>query len=111
MIDTLNAEELTERLETLEVAWANLDARARELEELDKPLLAQIALAYRTLSRSHSEAIERARASNEYHNHVVGMVEARRLANISRAALIRHKTYIEILRTNSANSRAMVNLR
>lgn len=111
MIEALNAELLSARLEELEIEWSNLDARARELEELDKPLLAQIALGYRTASRSHSEALERARASNEYHNHLVGMVEARRLANIARATLGRHKVYIEILRTNSANSRAMVNIR
>ena len=107
----LDADTIVMELEELEQAWVELDARARELEELQKPILMQIAMEYRPGTRSFSEAEAKAMAGNAYRDHVIGMVEARKQANSARARLNRIKVWIELKRTNAESERAMINLR
>lgn len=107
----LDADSIVAELEGLEQAWVELDARARELEELQKPILMQMTMEERLGSRSFSEAEAKAMAGEAYRDHVVGMVEARKQANVARARLNRLKVWIELKRTNAASERAMINLR
>lgn len=107
----MNPEQIANDLEILDIAWAEADAKARELEELQKPFLMELAMQVRLASRSFSEAEAKALADIRYRNHLVGMVEARRQANLARARLNRMRTWIELIRTKEASERAMMGLR
>lgn len=107
----IDAEAISVELERIESAWVQLDSQARELEELQKPALMNLAMGVRLRCRSFTEAEATAMASEEYRNHLVGMVEARRKANLAKASLNRYRVWIELLRTNAATDRALMGLR
>jgi len=88
--------------------WAEAEATASQLEELKKVVLAQL----KTQSGEKSEAAKEteALASEEYKTHIVGMVEARRVANIKKARYLTAKTWAELKRTEQSNRRAEMGL-
>ena len=84
--------------------WAEAEAIASQLEELKKVLLAQL----KTQSSEKSDAAREteALASEEYKTHIIGMVEARKQANIKKVRHLTQKTKAELLRTQQSNLRA-----
>lgn len=88
--------------------WANAEAAASQLEELKKVVLSQCKLSSSEKSDAAKET--EATASPEYRTHIIGMVEARKVANLKKARYLTMKTWAELKRTEQSNRRAEMNL-
>lgn len=91
--------------------WADTDAAYRALDEASKSILAEIKGDYLGSCKSATEAETRALASNRYKDHLAALAEARRAANRARVAYDTYKAWLELKRTQAANTRAEMNLR
>ncbi len=91
--------------------WADTDSAYRALDETTKTVLAEVTLDYLETAKSVAESETRARASQKYREHLACLSAARREANRARVKLDTYKAYVELLRTQSANRRAEMNLR
>ena len=88
--------------------WAELDGRARELEELRKTVFSEIV--NRSNAKSVAKAEHEAFASHEYRVHVKKMVQARTEANVAKAHVDGLKIQFEKWRTMQATRRTEMGL-
>lgn len=84
--------------------WADREAAAQILEETRKPLLHKIGTDSGEKAESGKERI--AYASEDYHEHVTQMVEARRNANRAKVKYGAIQVLAEMLRTRESTRRA-----
>jgi hypothetical protein len=84
-------------------AWANSESFAGQLEELKKPLLAQLKLSSPEKTDAAKETW--ALAQEEYRNHIEGMVAARKDANIKKVRYKAAEAWVDAKRTEQATRR------
>lgn len=89
--------------------WADKDAAYKALEEVQKSVLAQAFLNVDGGSVAEKEA--KARASGIFTEHLDAISKARAEANKARVAYDVYRTYVDLMRTNAAAQRALVDLR
>lgn len=99
-------DEIVERCNEAREAWALLDGEARELEEMRKPLRAEVSNQERRSGLSATAADSQAEACREYKAHLMEMVEARTKANVKRAEVQGYELRWETWRTRNATRRA-----
>lgn len=105
----IDAEKLAIELRKRGDEWADKDAAYKALEEVQKSILSQAFLAVEGGSIAEKEA--RARASTQFAEHLEAIAKARTEANKARVAYDVYKTYVDLMRTNAAAQRVLVDLR
>ena len=111
---SLDPEELYARHRALGEKWADADAAYRLLDDTAKTVLAECEIEARNEGPTGTTqaAIERAgRVAAKYREHLEALAKSRREANRAKVNYDCYDTYIEMLRTKSANERAEANLR
>ncbi len=99
-------EEIVSRCNEARNAWAVLDGKARELEEIRKSIRAEISNQGRRDGLSATAADSEAEAKPQYRAHVQEMVTARTAANVKRAEAQGYELRWETWRTRNATRRA-----
>lgn len=105
----LDAEKLHERLILCGKTWADKDAAFRALEDATKSILSQAMLDADDGPVTMKEA--KARASVAYLDHLKALDEARKAANHARVSYDVARVYVDLVRTNAAGQRVLVDLR
>lgn len=100
--------EIYQRLLSAGESWAKAESFAGQLEELKKPLLAQLKLSSPEKTDAAKETW--ALAQEEYRNHIEGMVAARMDANIKRVRYRAAEAWVEAKRTEQATRRVEARL-
>jgi hypothetical protein len=111
MFGSASATTIAERLASAGEEWADKEAAASLLEDTRKRVRAQVAVAHIAEGASAAKAELLAEASDQYHEHLQAMVEARKAANIARVNYDAGKTWTDLVRTQEATKRAEMNLR
>lgn len=91
-------------------AWADLDGKARNIEETQKVLLSQLALEHIQRGESVAKSEMMARASEVYADHVAAMCDARTEANKAKAALDAARAWFDAWRTIESTKRAEMHM-
>lgn len=104
----MSAEKLAAELRKRGDDWADKDAAYRALDEVQKSILAE---AFLKTEGPVAEREAKARASALFAGHLDVIAKARQEANRARVAYDVYRTYVDLLRTNAANQRALVELR
>jgi len=107
----LDADRISAELEKLGNTWADENAAASVLEEVKASLLAKIAAERLEKGDAIGKAEIYAKADAAYEEHLRAMVEARRKAIRAKVRYDTYRTKAEMLRTNSATDRAMMQLK
>lgn len=102
----LDPKTIAEQLTNLGDDWADKHAAAEMLEETKKSVLAKLAAD--SLENSMAAKENYALAHEDYTKHVKSMVEARRAANKAKVRYDSGKVWAELMRTQSANERAVM---
>ena len=89
--------------------WADKDAAFRALDEASKSILSQAMLAADDGPVTIKEA--KARASVLYKDHLRDLDAARQAANKARVSYDVYRVYVDLVRTNAAGQRALVDIR
>jgi len=106
----LNADHIAAELEKLGNTWADHNAAASVLEETKSTLQAKIAKEELAKGAPISKAEILAKADPVFEEHIKAMVEARRLATRAKVRFDTFKIKAELLRSNAATDRAMMQL-
>ena len=95
---------LSELLEEIGMAWADANAAASLLEETKSAVLAQkMAMLGSDIPVSRAEMA--IRSSQEWHDHIVSMVEARKKSNILKVRYEALKARLQEWQSQEANER------
>lgn len=105
----IDAETLARELRARGDTWADMDSAYRALEEVQKTILAEAFLSAGDGSVAERDA--KARVSPLFKEHLESIDRARHAANKARVAYDVYRTYVDLMRTNAANQRALVELR
>lgn len=100
----LTADNIHEQLTKLGNTLADCNADAELLEENKGVLFSELVL--RSAASSISAKEHEARASKEYKEHLIGMVEARKIANRAKYAFNTARDWLDWKRTEAATERA-----
>lgn len=100
--------EIYQRLISAGEAWVNAQSLSDQLDEMKKPLLAQLKLSSPEKTDAGRETW--AMAQEEYRNHIEGMVAAKRDANLKRVRYKAAEAWVDAMRTQQATRRAEVRL-
>ena len=101
----------TERLIEVGETWCDLDAAASALEEVRKSVLGTLVLEGIAGGMAANKAEHAAYASDEYRQHVAGMVEARRKANRARVRWDVGRTHADLMRSVESTKREEMRMR
>lgn len=105
----LDADKLATELGRRGQDWADKDAAFRALDEASKSILSQAMLAVEDGPVSIRDA--KARASALYMDHLRDLDNARASANKARVSYDVYRVYVDLVRTNAAGQRALVDIR
>lgn len=105
----LDVDTLVHRLEEAGNEWADAKAAADALEDSRKSVLAEALLA--SEGRTVGEREARALNAPKYLGHLDALAVVRKRANRARVRYDVEQVRIELIRTQSANDRAAMNLR
>lgn len=94
-------------LEEAAEKMCDLEARASQMEEMKKPVLASLVLEYMQTESSRTLAETKALADEQYETHVAGMIDAKRLANRAKAHYHNMRALADARRTQEASVRAL----
>ena len=90
--------------------WAEKNAKAQHWEEMRRPLRSQLVVGLLREGMAIGKAEHLAQAKEEYEEHIIQMVNARREANKARVDYDAAKVLAEMRRTEAANNRAEMKL-
>lgn len=107
----IDADKITREIVSRGKEWAVAEHAASLLEETRKTVRAQYASEAFKEAGSVAKAELTAEADDRYAEHIRAMVAARKEANIAKVNFDAGKIYAELVRTESANTRAEMNLR
>lgn len=103
-MDKFDPNEIYKSLVRAGETWANAESIAQQLEKMEKPMLSNLKLS--APDKSEAARTTWAQAQEEYRNHLEGMVEARKLANLARVRYKAMEVLAELRRTEQSNHRA-----
>lgn len=101
----INPTNLYEKLVAAGDEFADLNEAAELLEETKRILVSQLMVDSGESSVAAKEAW--AYRQEAYKNHITAMVKARKLANKAKVRMDSSRVYVELLRTQAANERAI----
>lgn len=105
----LSPEQIAHELSKRGEKWADEDAAATLLEETKHTMLSECMADHPEDSNAGAES--KARRDPRYKQHVISMVEARRLANRAKVSYETMKAYEGLYRTRESTKRAEMNIR
>ena len=88
--------------------WADKDAAYRALDDATKTILAEQMIKAGDVSAAKAEML--ARASDDFKAHLFDVSQARRNSNRAKVAYDTYQAWMELKRTQAANTRAEMRL-